>query len=230
MGKTLYLILITFLSIVSVLLAQSTNNAESTGFYGRDSGINPAAFTLTIFSPNNQTNYVNTLPLNFNITWTTYPILMPNAPRLKADYAYRIDSSPFVNILSNETASDKYVAPPENNFKVNPSFSYLLNISNLENGYHTIVIKASLYYSSEHVYFNETSTPTLFLVQILSPTPFPIVTDFLPLAILVVSIALILLLVAKLAKKSRKAKIVQKRNSNLIAVLRVILPSVKKAF
>ncbi|MGB9914700.1 MAG: hypothetical protein ACPLIG_04840 [Candidatus Bathyarchaeales archaeon] len=47
--------------------------AQSVSYYGRDSGVNPAAFTLIMYSPGNETVYSDTMLLKFNITWTTFP-------------------------------------------------------------------------------------------------------------------------------------------------------------
>jgi hypothetical protein len=178
-GKAITLMLVAvFLTVI--LLVPSIANAQTTsyyggGYYGEDSGVNPAAFTLTVYSPNNQTVYANTMLLKFNITWTTYPKEdFDFAPPLSGDYAYSIDNNSFVSIASNQSASDLFYTFTKNNFTINPSFSYLVNVFNLANGYHKIVIKASLYYSSvSYSYFNRTSIPTLFLVQNPTPSPTP---------------------------------------------------------
>jgi hypothetical protein len=188
MGKGFALVLVT-LFLTLALLVPSMANAQTTsyyggGYYGRDSGINPAAFTLTIYSPNNQTVYANTMLLKFNITWTTYPKYdFDFAPPLTGEYGYSIDNNPLVSIASNQSASDLFYTFTKNNFTINPSFSYLVNVSNLANGYHKIVINASLYYGSSSYesssYFNRSSIPTLFLVQNPAPSPTPSAIDAL---------------------------------------------------
>ena len=129
--------------------------------------------------------------LNFNITWTHYPVFnFPIAPPLNGDYAYSIDNNPPVSIASNQSTSDLFYATPSNNFKINPSFSYLVNVSNLTNGYHKIVIKASLYSYSGDYYLNESSSPTLFLVQNPTPSPTPESEPF-PTTLVIASITLV---------------------------------------
>ena len=150
--------------LILTLLIPSLANAQITSYYGRKEGVNPAAFTLTIYSPNDQTAYANTMLLNFNITWTTFPSFIPPSPSLKGDYAYSIDDSPLIPIESNQSASAR---------AINPYFSYLVNVSNLANGYHKIVIIAGLYSHSDYYYINQSCIPTLFLVQNPTPTPTP---------------------------------------------------------
>ncbi len=197
-GKAITLVLVA-LFLTLAFLIPSITNAQTTSSYGRDSGINPAAFTLTMYNPNNQTVYTSTLLLNFNITWTTYPIFdFTFAPPLSGDYAYSIDNNPLVSIASNQSASDLFYASPSNNFKINPSFSYLVNVSNLTNGYHKIVIKASLY-SGAYLFFNESSLPTLFLVQnpTSSSTPSSIIGALIsPLTLTIIVTVVVLVVIA----------------------------------
>jgi hypothetical protein len=160
--------------LILIFLVPSLASAQITYYYGRKEGVNPAAFTLTIYSPNDQTAYVNTMLLNFNITWTTFSsFIAPVGPPLKGDYAYSIDDNPIVPIGSNQSASDLFYV----NFNFNPHFSSLVNVSKLANGYHKIVIIAGLYKQSDYYYINQSCTPTLFLVQnptsYLSSAPIP---------------------------------------------------------
>ena len=160
-----------FLLIVALLIP-SLANAQITSHYGRKEGVNPAAFTLTIFSPNDQTAYADTMLLNFNITWTTFVSFpFPQAPQLKADYAYSIDDGPLIPIKANQSASDLFYGPPEGNFTINPYFSYLVNVSDLVNGYHKIALVVGLYRHSDYYYINQSCIPTTFLVQNSIPTP-----------------------------------------------------------
>jgi hypothetical protein len=149
--------------------------AQTTSHYGRDSGVNPAAFTLTMYSPNNQTTCADSMLLKFNITWTTYPVIHPIEGPLNGEYAYSIDNNPPVSIALNQSASDLYYVTPSNNFTINPTFSYLLNVSNLTNGYHEIMLEVCLYVG-DYLYFNESTSPTFFSVQ--NPTPTPIAESF----------------------------------------------------
>ena len=164
--------------LILALFVPSLVNAQITSQYGNKEGTNPAAFTLTIYSPKDQTAYANTILLNFNITWTTIVAFpFPIGPSLKGDYAYCIDDSHPISIESNQSESDIFYVHPEGNFTINPHFSYSVNVSNLANGYHKIVIIAGLYRHSDYYYINQTTSPIKFLVQNpTSPTPLPIET------------------------------------------------------
>ena len=135
------------------------------------------AFTLTIYSPDNQT-YTSVMPLNFSIDWTEYPTFqlpIPPAPILYAVYNYTIDNNPPVTVTSNQSSSDVL---GYSNFLVNPTFSYLVNVSNLTNGYHKIVITATLYgYIGGYLFFGASSSPVQFLVQNPTPSPTPTPTS-----------------------------------------------------
>ena len=159
--------------LILLFLILELANAESVSYYGRDSGVNPAAFTLIMYSPSNQTVYSDTMPLKFNITWTTFPRILEPEQSLDGVYTYRIDDNPPVSIAPNQSASDRVYVTPLSNFTINPSFSYLVNITNLTNGYHKIVITASLYIHSDNLYFSESTLPIVFSVQNSTPTPMP---------------------------------------------------------
>jgi hypothetical protein len=199
-AKVITLLLVTIFFVTA--LHSSVTNAQIThsygrGVYGPTSYLNYCSFFITIYSPNDQTTYVNKMLLLFNITWTTYPRFpFPDVPpALNGYYAYSIDKGPFVEVMLNQSANDVFYHRPENNFTINPSFSYLVDISHLEKGYHNIVINASLYHSlppPHHFYFNMTTVPYKFLVgeptatPTASPTatPTPTVPEFPILAIL----------------------------------------------
>jgi len=157
---------------ILIFLVPSIANAQTTTHYGRDSGVNPAGFDLTIYSPSNQTTYAETMLLKFNITWTTYPVVHQIEGPLNGKYYYNIDNNPPGSVVSNQSASDVIYITPSNNFTVNPSFSCLVDVSGLANGNHEIVLKASLYIG-DYLYFNESSVPTLFSIQNPEPTPKP---------------------------------------------------------
>jgi len=170
LGKAIALVLVALLLTMAFLFPSMTNG-QITSSYGNNSDINPTAFTLTIYSPDNQT-YNSTLPLNFTIEWTTYPTFafpIPPAPKLNGVYTYAIDNNPAVSVASNQSSSDVF---GYSNFTVNPTFSYLVNVSNLTNGYHEIVLTASLY-GSGNSFFSASSSPIQFLVQNPKPTPTP---------------------------------------------------------
>jgi hypothetical protein len=158
------------LSLILALLIIPMTNAQTTSSYSPD--INGIHFYLTMYSPNNQTVYNETMLLDFNLQWT-YD-LMPLGP-LSGDYAYSIDDNPLVSIASNQSASDRYAAAPSNNFKINPSFSCLVNVSNLTSGYHKIAIFAQLYFDFDRpqLLYNGSASPVFFSVQNLNPSPTP---------------------------------------------------------
>jgi len=143
---------------------------QTTSHYGPYSNVNPASFDLTIFSPDNQAVYADTMLLKFNITLIDYVRFpFPTGPPPKGDYAYSIDDGPRIAIEPNQSASDQLYILPVGNFTINPTFSGSVNISNLENGYHKITIIVGLYRHSDYYYINQTSAAIMFLVQ--NPTP-----------------------------------------------------------
>ena len=185
-AKAITLVLVTIFFVTAI--HSSITNAQTTQFYGRGyygptSYLNYCSFYITIYSPNVQTTYVNTLPLKLNLTWTEYPNFP--IPALYGYYAYSIDNGPFVEIMSNQSDNDVFYQTSKNNFTLNPSFSYLLDISHFEKGYHNIVINASLYnynsysapsYPPSHFYFTVTTSPYIFSIGETKATPTPIPT------------------------------------------------------
>ncbi len=160
--------------LVLTFLTPSMGNAQITGSYSNNTDINPVAFTITIYSPDTQT-YKNTLPLDFTVYWTRYPTFdfpIPPAPRVNVAYSYAIDGNSEVFVISNQSSNDVI---GYSNFTVNPTFSYFLNIANLTNGYHKIVITTSLYFDGDLVY-GASSSPVQFLVGTPKPTPTPTLT------------------------------------------------------
>jgi len=107
------------------------------------------------------------MPLNFSIDWT-YNLMPEFVGQVRGFYSYRIDSNSLVSIESNQSSNDLY----GNNFKYNPSFSYLVNISELTNGQHNIVIYGSIHGDRVGTLYSF-SSPIEFFVQnpIHSPTP-----------------------------------------------------------
>lgn len=122
-------------------------------------------YSLTMYSPNNQTAYANTMLLNFSLQWM-YDIIAVGTYQLRFEYAYSIDNNPFVSITPNQTSTDLYAGGT--NLTINPIFSYLLNISNLTNGYHKIQIEPSFNYAWS---YSMPSDPVFFSVQNPTPTP-----------------------------------------------------------
>ena len=93
--------------------------------------------------------------LHFTINWEYYLLPIGNTT-LREDYAYSIDNNPLVSVAAGTS-----------NFYA--SFSNLVNVSNLTNGYHNIAIIALTYLvfsnQGKTLLFNESSSPMPFLVQ-----------------------------------------------------------------
>jgi len=134
-------------------------------------------FNLTVYSPNNQTVYNDSVLLNFNMQWQ-YDMIPVGNYQLRLEYAYSIDNNPFVSIVSNQSANDFHAGGTT--ITTNPSFSYLVNISNLTNGYHKILIKASFLYAWQY----SATYPVYFLVNNPTSNSAPNVPEFPALTIL----------------------------------------------
>jgi hypothetical protein len=161
------------LTVILVLLFPSMAYAQITRSYSNHADINYAAFDLTLYSPNDQTVYADTMLLKFNINWTAFVYFpFPQAPPLIGDYSYSIDDGPRVTIESNQSSSDRVIVDSRGNFTINPSFSYSVNVSSLASGYHEIVINVGLYRTFGHDYINQ-SIPIQFQVQNSSTPPIP---------------------------------------------------------
>jgi hypothetical protein len=166
--------------LVIVCLCPSLADAQTPSSYVSPKGRMSTSYTLLMYSPNNQTTYDNRMLLNFTLKWTADLIPVGDFEP-SVDYAYSIDNNSFVSIVSNESLSDSnsgraiIIHNPE-------SFSYLLNISNLNDGYHKIVIKASFYFG-KNLFLDASSSPFPFLVQ-NQISPNPSIPEFSWLAIL----------------------------------------------
>jgi hypothetical protein len=96
------------------------------------------------------------------LSWTydLMPIFEP-----KTTYAYSFDGNPFVNIVANKTSAD---CPGHGyTFVYNPSFSYMIDVSNLTDGHHEIAIRAIFDFG--HTLLNDTSTSFNFNVKNSNP-------------------------------------------------------------
>ena len=160
------------LALMFAFLIPSVANAEFVRSYSsNDPSINYTHFFLRVYSPDNDQTCKSTMLLNFSVEWTDYPFFAgfpsPPAPVMKGLYSYTIDNNPAVTVGSNQSSADQFDL---RGFKVNPTFSYLLDVSNLTNGYHKIVITVGLTHNQSYVarYINK-DTPIQFLVQ--NPTP-----------------------------------------------------------
>jgi hypothetical protein len=200
-GKAIVFVL--FLTLVPLITPMA--NAQTTSSHSNNTNINPVAFTLTIYSPDNNQTCKNTMLLNFTIDWTTYPTFtfpIPPAPILHAIYTYTIDNNSAVFLTRNQSSSDIF---GYSNFTVNPTFSYLLNVSNLKNGYHKIVITADLTDNNGMQYFNASSDPVFFSVQ--NPTPSPAISSVSPLTVeAIVTVAVLVAAIVSLLLYRRHQK------------------------
>jgi hypothetical protein len=164
-SKSLRVIVFAFLTVV--FLTSSITNSQDGAAQGYISpNVEGVHYNLTLYNPDNQTSYSKTMPLHFILEWVidrqpTYPFT--------GVVSYRIDNGARINVESSQTANDQY-ASYQQDFKINPSFSYSVIISGLENGYHTLVITGDFYAGSSLV-FDEATTPFQFLVDNSTPTP-----------------------------------------------------------
>lgn len=194
------------LFLILALLIPSVANAEFTRSYSsNDPDINYTHFLLTVYSPDNNQTCKSTMLLNFTVDWREYPTFAglpsPPAPVMKGLYSYTIDNNTDVTVASNQSSTDQF---DPRGFKVNPTFSYLLDVSNLTNGYHEIVITVGLTHSQSYIarYINR-DTSIQFFVQNPTPTDSPI-PEFPSWMLLF--FALIVLAVALIIYKQRLTK------------------------
>jgi hypothetical protein len=199
-------IVVVKLILVMVLSIPAMTNAQITSSYhSKDPHVNYTAFTLTVYSPNNQAYQTpnGTMPLNFSIRWTAYPSFSNvwSPMILKTNYSYAIDNYPAVAVTSNQSSNDIFGHNTGRFIVVNPTFAYLVNISSLSDGYHKIEITASMSKESSggSEFLNATSDPIEFLVQSHNysiPSPTPTVPEFSWLTILPLLASILLVSVA----------------------------------
>ena len=208
MGKAVTLALVA-LFLILALSIPSMGNAQTSSSYVSPQGQMSTHYALTMYSPNNQTAYANKMLINFSLQWS-YDMVPVGTYQLRFEYAYSIDDSPFVSITPNQTSTDFYAGGT--NLTTNPTFSYLLNVSNLTNGYHKIQIEPSLNYAWS---YSAPSNPVFFSVQnpnvtsspFISPTPIHRTDLSIPLAnasIIAVVILVVVILSLLLLRKFRK--------------------------
>jgi len=196
------------LPLILALLIPSVANAEFTRSYSsNDPDINYTHFLLTVYSPDNNQTCKSTMLLNFTVDWREYPTFAgfpsPPAPVMKGLYSYTIDNNTAVTVASNQSSADQL---DPRGFKVNPTFSYLLDVSNLTNGCHTIVITVGLTHNYDDIarYINK-ETPIQFFVQNPTPTdpPIPEFPSWTPLLITLVAVVGITFVYRHKLKKQR---------------------------
>ena len=139
-----------------------SSNQSSPNSYVSPTGGMSTQYRLTMFSPNSQTVNDGILPLQFMLYWT-YDLMPLFEPQ--TTYAYSIDGNPFVGLTANKTSTD---GPGHGyTFVNNPSFSYMLDVSNLVDGVHKIEIRAIFNFG--HTLLNDTSTAFSFTVNNSNP-------------------------------------------------------------
>jgi hypothetical protein len=200
--KVISLFFVAFFLTMPLLIPSMTTNAQTTSHYGAkigDSGANLIGFDLTINSPISQKVYTDSLPFDFQLHWSPVGVSTFFNWTFVGLYTYSIDHKTPVSIESNQSESDIY--GNGSNFKYNPSFTYLLDISDLTNGKHVFVISAGLYYNMSgqlSQLYNESSSPLQFLVQNPAPSPTSKVPEFptfviLPLFAIVILLSIVFL-------------------------------------
>jgi hypothetical protein len=150
-----------------VFIEPSLIGLPTTRHYGDkvgDSGSNLVGFDLTTYSPNNYWSYSNTMPLHFKIDWN-YGLLFYDNAKQYGLYYYKIDNNLPISLPSNQKTNSS------NDFIAHPSFSSDVDISNLSNGQHQLVIIAVMEWNPFGVdpepftVCNQTSFPIHFSVQ-----------------------------------------------------------------
>ena len=153
----------------SQLVNLPTTDAQIPTVYISPEGRTGTSYKLVVFSPDDQTIYDDVLYLAFILRWMD---VFPVFGEFREDYAYSIDDNPFVSIVPTKTSNDFYGGLGK---IINPSFSYFLDISNLPEGYHNIVINAILY-NGNAILLNASSIPFQFIVRTPKPTATPVPT------------------------------------------------------
>jgi hypothetical protein len=184
--------------------------AQIISHYGDNgvSGANMVGFYLTVNSPISQKTYVSTLPLNIKIDWN--PVGVSQFWPFAGLYTYSIDNKPAVSIVSNQSSNT--------GFNYHPTFSYLLDVSNLTNGKHSMVISAGLYFNNSGQLMaqlcNQSSTPIFFIVQNSTVQTSPTVPEIptliiLPIFALATLLSIVLISPLKCLAKSRASPLIR---------------------
>lgn len=154
--------------MLALLIPSVANAGFSRSYRSDDPVVNYTYFLLTVYSPDNNQTCKSTMLLNFTVDWREYPTFAglpsPPAPVMKGLYSYTIDNNTAVTVASNQSSADQFDV---RGFKVNPTFSYLLDVSNLTNGYHKIVITVGLTINYDDVarYINKDTSIQFFVTR-----------------------------------------------------------------
>jgi len=154
-----------------------------TADYTNDSSIN---CTLTTISPNSNSVYNELMPLNINMAWSTsnYPFV----DYLWFNASYSIDNSqkisiaqgnnPYFNSTGFANAQYEYtlgMLPPTNNPTIT-STAIAIDVSELKDGAHTLVIYADGEYNQDNLFirpYHFASSPIYFSTGYLATSPTP---------------------------------------------------------
>jgi hypothetical protein len=171
MNKKSFIALVTIVFVVA-FLTSSMANAQTASHYGDkvgDSGANVVGFDLTIYTPISQKVYTNTMPLDFKVHWNPVGLLFYENAKQYGLYAYKIDNNTSVSLPSNQKSNSS------KDFISNPSFSTIIDVSNLNDGQHQLVIIADMEWNpfggGATSVCNQTSDPILFSIQNSTASP-----------------------------------------------------------
>jgi hypothetical protein len=180
MRKLHALLLLVIISLSSLLsLPHITVNADSSN----TSNIN---CKLTTTSPNSNTVYVETMPLNFTMNWTVNTVV----PFMYLNMSYSIDDKTKISINDGNNISFdpsaqgyafhyRYIIFPPANTSTNSN----IDISMLSGGAHKLILYADGFYNvnNDFIYtYNFSSNPIYFSVNFLATSSTPSPTPKLP--------------------------------------------------
>ncbi len=91
-------VLVPFALLLTLVLFPPPVYSQTPRSYTSPIGSAHSSYKLVLYSPTEETAYQNVMPLNFTLKWS-FNRMIPFD--VYADYAYRIDDNPFVNITPN---------------------------------------------------------------------------------------------------------------------------------
>ena len=148
---------LTFIWVLAISLLTGIKPVKTTT---ADEGVHG---NLTFTSPNNQTVYTSTMPIDLNIAWSvSNPI-----PWIYVKISYRVDDGPKKAITNGSTINFKNSASI-----VNTEAKGTVDISNLADGKHQLSIIAEGSYNADNLFVIPLSysfEPIYFYVNFLTP-------------------------------------------------------------
>lgn len=128
---------LTFIWVLAISLLGGIQPVRTTT---EDDGVHG---NLTFYSPNNQTVYTDTMPIDLNIAWSvSNPI-----PWIYVKISYRIDDGPIIAITDGSTLNFK-----NSSSIVNTDAKSTVDISNLADGKHELSIIAEGSYNADNLF------------------------------------------------------------------------------